>query len=156
MLNFRRFPLLVASLLFSNAYAAGVPDDCTQLIVGLAPDWNSMRGQLQLFERAAGANWTASAPPVPVLFGKNGLAWGSGIAGQNESGLRKTERDGQERRIHESHGCLLISSQGFAPTGTWGQQIQLRPVAYRPAAAIGATPPVRSRSVAPLPTVVCE
>jgi L,D-peptidoglycan transpeptidase YkuD (ErfK/YbiS/YcfS/YnhG family) len=95
MLNFRRFLLLVASLLFSNAYAAGVPDDCTQLVVGIAPDWNSMRGQMQLFERSAGANWTATSQPVPVLFGKNGLAWGSGIAGQGESGLRKTERDGR-------------------------------------------------------------
>src|SRR6188508_2268982 len=95
MLNFRRFLLLVAPLLLSNGYAAGVPDNCTQLIVGLAPDWNSMRGQLQLFERAPGANWTAVAPPVPVLFGKNGLAWGTGLAGPGESGLRKTERDGR-------------------------------------------------------------
>jgi len=29
------------------------------------------------------------------LFGKNGLAWGSGIAGQGEPGLRKHERDGR-------------------------------------------------------------
>ena len=32
---------------------------------------------------------------VPVLFGKNGLAWGRGLAGQDESGLRKKERDGR-------------------------------------------------------------
>ena len=88
--NFRRllFRGLVA-LLVSSAYAAGVPDDCTQLIVGIAPDWNSMRGQLQLFERSPGANWTPISPPHPVLFGKHGLAWGSGLAGQNENGLRK-------------------------------------------------------------------
>jgi len=30
-----------------------------------------------------------------VLFGKNGLAWGTGVAGQSESGLRKAERDGR-------------------------------------------------------------
>jgi L,D-peptidoglycan transpeptidase YkuD (ErfK/YbiS/YcfS/YnhG family) len=82
-------------LLVSSVYAAGVPDDCTQLIVGLAPNWNSMRGQLQLFERVPGGNWQSVSPSRPVLFGKHGLAWGSGLEGQNESGLRKTERDGR-------------------------------------------------------------
>ena len=31
----------------------------------------------------------------PVLFGKNGLAWGSGLAGQDENGLQKKEKDGR-------------------------------------------------------------
>ena len=82
-------------LLVSSAYAAGVPDDCTQLIVSTAQDWNSMRGQMQLFERTPGGKWEAVASPVPVLFGKHGLAWGSGLAGQQERGLRKVERDGR-------------------------------------------------------------
>jgi L,D-peptidoglycan transpeptidase YkuD (ErfK/YbiS/YcfS/YnhG family) len=82
-------------MLVSSAYAAGVPDDCTQLIVGTAPNWNSMRGQMQLFERMPGGKWEPATPPVAVLFGKHGLAWGSGLAGQNESGLRKVERDGR-------------------------------------------------------------
>src|SRR3954470_23744583 len=94
MLNFRRLLFALVPLLVSNGYAAGVPDDCTQLIVGIAPDWNSMRGQLQLFERMGG-NWTAVAPSWPVLFGKHGLAWGTGLAGQGENGLRKAERDGR-------------------------------------------------------------
>ena len=85
----------ITALLASNGHAAGVPDDCTQLIVGVAPSWNSMRGHLQLFERKAGGNWSAVARAVPVLFGKNGVAWGSGLAGQDERGLRKTERDGR-------------------------------------------------------------
>src|SRR3954470_12606816 len=94
MLNFRRLLFALVPLLVSNAYAAGVPEDCSQLIVGIAPDWNSMRGQLQLFERTGG-NWTAVAPSWPVLFGKHGLAWGTGLAGQSESGLHKAERDGR-------------------------------------------------------------
>ena len=75
--------------------AAGIPSDCSQLIVAITPDWNSMRGELQLFERRKGSDWNPVAPAVPVLFGKNGLAWGSGLAGQNEPGLRKKERDGR-------------------------------------------------------------
>lgn len=78
-----------------TARADGVPADCNQLIVAIAPEWNSMRGKLQLFERSHGNDWTALAPAIPVLFGKNGLAWGSGIAGQDEPGLHKKERDGR-------------------------------------------------------------
>jgi len=81
--------------LAATGYAAGVPEDCTQLIVGIAPGWNSTRGHLQRFERTPGGKWSAVAPAVPVLFGRKGIAWGSGLAGQNESGLRKAERDGR-------------------------------------------------------------
>jgi len=88
--------LLIALVLgvVSNVHADGIPKDCSQVIMAIAPDWNSMRGQMQLFERSNGG-WTAVASPVPVLFGKSGLAWGSGIAGQNEPGLHKKERDGR-------------------------------------------------------------
>ena len=78
-----------------RAYAQGVPDDCTQLILGIAPTWDSMRGELRLFERSHRGDWVSVAGPFPVLFGKNGLAWGTGLAGQNEPGLRKKERDGR-------------------------------------------------------------
>src|SRR5437870_12841397 len=84
-----------AVIVASNVHAEGVPTDCSQLIVAIAPDWNSMRGKLQLFERARGGTWGAVTSPVPVLFGKNGLAWGSGLAGQDEPGLHKKERDGR-------------------------------------------------------------
>jgi L,D-peptidoglycan transpeptidase YkuD (ErfK/YbiS/YcfS/YnhG family) len=81
--------------LISSVRADGVPGECSQLILGLAPDWNSMHGKLQLFERTRGGDWAAITGPFPVLFGKNGLAWGTGLAGQNEPGLRKKERDGR-------------------------------------------------------------
>src|SRR5438105_3471495 len=73
----------------------GVPEDCTQLILGIAPTWNSIRGELRLFERSGNGDWALVAGPFPVLFGKNGVAWGTGRAGQNEPGLRKQERDGR-------------------------------------------------------------
>jgi len=85
--------MLMMTLLCTHA--DGVPDDCTQLIVAIAPTWNSTRGELKLFERPRGGDWHAVAGPFPVLFGKNGLAWGIGLAAQNEPGLRKKERDGR-------------------------------------------------------------
>jgi L,D-peptidoglycan transpeptidase YkuD (ErfK/YbiS/YcfS/YnhG family) len=50
---------------------------------------------MQLFERTPGGPWTRVGPGWPVLFGKNGVAWGRGIEGQSESGVHKTERDGR-------------------------------------------------------------
>ena len=47
------------ALLASNAYAEGVPEDCTQLIVAVSPTWDSARGELRLFERSPGGNWDA-------------------------------------------------------------------------------------------------
>ena len=83
-------------LLVSNACADGVPRDCTQLIVAVGPNWDSMHGQMQLFERSSpGGKWVKTGSAFPVLFGKSGAAWGTGLAGQNESGLHKKERDGR-------------------------------------------------------------
>ena len=83
-------------LLGSSVHADGVPPDCRQLIVAVGPGWDSMRGQMQLFERKDAAGpWTKTGSPFPVLFGKKGVAWGSGLAGQDQPGLRKKERDGR-------------------------------------------------------------
>ena len=82
-------------LMTSSGYAEGVPDDCSQLIIAIAPTWNAVHGKLQLFERSRAGVWASVSSPVPVLFGKNGSAWGSGLAGQSEPGLHKQERDGR-------------------------------------------------------------
>jgi len=66
--------------------------DFSQLIVGLAPDWNSQTGKIWLCHRE-GNTWRVDAGPMDVLFGKNGLAWGRGERGQDEKGLHKVERD---------------------------------------------------------------
>ena len=66
-----------------------------QLIVSVAPDWNSMRGEMRTFERAPDGTWRPAAAGAPVLFGKNGLAWGRGLAGTDEPGQHKKERDGR-------------------------------------------------------------
>jgi L,D-peptidoglycan transpeptidase YkuD (ErfK/YbiS/YcfS/YnhG family) len=66
----------------------------SQLIVAVAPTWDSNAGKLQRFERN-GREWKAVAPAIPVLFGKNGLVWGRGVLGTNENGPHKSERDGR-------------------------------------------------------------
>ncbi len=65
-----------------------------QLIVSIAPTWDSTQGTLQRYEKQGG-DWHAVGKPWPVLYGRNGLAWGRGIYGQDERGLHKKEKDGR-------------------------------------------------------------
>jgi L,D-peptidoglycan transpeptidase YkuD (ErfK/YbiS/YcfS/YnhG family) len=97
MISLVRWSILLGlCLLVSNAHADGVPNDCTQLLVAVASNWNSMHAQMQQFERTgAGGRWSKVGPSFPVLLGKNGSAWGSGLAGQSEPGLHKKEKDGR-------------------------------------------------------------
>ncbi|MGA3171926.1 MAG: L,D-transpeptidase family protein [Chthoniobacteraceae bacterium] len=73
--------------------ATGVDPATSQLIVAIAPDWNTDHGLLRLYQRDPGGPWRAISQPWPVLFGRAGLAWGRGVAGQDELGLHKVERD---------------------------------------------------------------
>lgn len=86
---------LLALIFFSTrgeGHAAGLDASVQQLIVAVAPSWNSTTGKLQLFERD-GKDWKAVGEPWPVLYGPKGLAWGRGVYGTEEAGLRKVERD---------------------------------------------------------------
>ena len=79
------------------AYADGVPDDCTQLIVGIGPTWDSPCAvSCDSFERARGGDWTAVAGPFPVLFGK-AVSPGAPACRANEPGL--------EERARRSRAC---------------------------------------------------
>jgi L,D-peptidoglycan transpeptidase YkuD (ErfK/YbiS/YcfS/YnhG family) len=63
-----------------------------QLLVAIAPDWNNMHGKLQRLEKTAN-EWHAVGPPISVLFGKSGLAWGRGLLAGQGGGSMKVERD---------------------------------------------------------------
>jgi L,D-peptidoglycan transpeptidase YkuD (ErfK/YbiS/YcfS/YnhG family) len=88
----RLFTICLLCALARSAFSAGVPADCRQLIVGIADAWESGEGRIQCFQRD-GKAWQAVSPPQRVLFGKNGLAWGIGVAGQKEPGRHKAESD---------------------------------------------------------------
>ncbi len=88
----RCFVLLVAAF-FCDVNAAEF-DGVRQLIVATAPSWDAFEGSAQCFERVGG-EWKAVGKPWTVLYGKRGLAWGSGVHGQEEKGLRKVENDGR-------------------------------------------------------------
>lgn len=87
--------LLIAGFLGFHSTATALDADVRELVIGIAPDWNSMHGQLQRFERGPDGAWTPASGAVPVLFGKNGLAWGRGVEGTDQPGLHKQEHDGR-------------------------------------------------------------
>ena len=91
------FPLVAFAALLSLAPAAPGADhldpETGQLIVGIAPSWDSMHGKLWRLDRH-GSDWQSAGAPVPVLFGKHGLAWGRGEI-EGNSGPIKVERDGR-------------------------------------------------------------
>jgi L,D-peptidoglycan transpeptidase YkuD (ErfK/YbiS/YcfS/YnhG family) len=64
----------------------------TQLLVGIAPTWDSMTGKLQRLQKTNG-KWERVGPPMDVLFGKHGLAWGRGEIIGEGNGPIKVERD---------------------------------------------------------------
>ncbi|HWQ35940.1 MAG TPA: L,D-transpeptidase family protein [Blastocatellia bacterium] len=68
-----------------------------QLVVVVTPDWNAVDGRLWRFERHSTKDaWQQIESGIPVVVGKNGLAWGSGLhAPQSGSGLVKKEGDGK-------------------------------------------------------------
>jgi L,D-peptidoglycan transpeptidase YkuD (ErfK/YbiS/YcfS/YnhG family) len=85
--------LTVFFLLMGRSEAADQLDSSVrQLIIGIAPTWNSMHGQLQRCERTE-KGWRTVGMPIPVLFGREGLAWGRGELNGVGSGPTKVERD---------------------------------------------------------------
>jgi L,D-peptidoglycan transpeptidase YkuD (ErfK/YbiS/YcfS/YnhG family) len=85
---------LISMTLLIPGTARALDDQIRQLVVAIAPDWNTSAGKMRRFDRD-GNGWKAVSEPVPVLFGKNGLAWGSGVLGTGEPGLHKVEHDGR-------------------------------------------------------------
>jgi L,D-peptidoglycan transpeptidase YkuD (ErfK/YbiS/YcfS/YnhG family) len=83
----------VTVLAASPASASPIGPEVRQLVVSVAPDWNTNTGKMIALERNAKGEWKQALGPVSVLFGKNGLAWGRGVLGTDEPGRDKVERD---------------------------------------------------------------
>ena len=108
--------IIFAFLLASSVHAAGVPDDCTQLLMAVAPDWNSIQGEMRMYERERGGPWKQQGAPIAVLFGKNGLAWGTGLAGQDETGTsEKGARRPRARRRFFASAQSTPTMPNFRP-----------------------------------------
>ncbi len=89
-----------------------------QLILVTAKDWNENHGTLVLLERDADGRWHRSGDEVPVMLGRNGLAWGSGLHPQMAT---KREGDGRSPAgLFELD--LVYGSDARAPSGHFPYQ----------------------------------
>ncbi len=62
------------------------------MIVATTPDWNTVPGRLQRYERARpGKHWKAVGSPVTIVVGKNGMGWGVGIVPTDSPATRSPE-----------------------------------------------------------------
>jgi L,D-peptidoglycan transpeptidase YkuD (ErfK/YbiS/YcfS/YnhG family) len=64
-----------------------------QLLVVLAPTWDSSSGTLQRYERNETSGWREVGTVIPVDLGRRGLAWGRGLHPEAGAGPLKHEGD---------------------------------------------------------------
>jgi D-alanyl-D-alanine dipeptidase len=87
-LRFSLLAICAAGLLPSLPVRAhGALGDARQMVIVTTAGWNSVSGTLQRFERHdIHAKWKAIGQPFPIVVGKAGLAWGSGVVGNQQLG----------------------------------------------------------------------
>ncbi|MBW8823021.1 MAG: hypothetical protein JF567_02100 [Xanthomonadales bacterium] len=123
--------LLAAGLVVSGLFTgcatapnASVPapqawQDARQMIVVVTPGWNATQATLRRYHRdAADGAWIAAGDAAPVVLGRSGSAWGSGLSPAQTDGPQKREGDGRNPA-----GVFAIGPAfGAAPTLATGLQ----------------------------------
>jgi D-alanyl-D-alanine dipeptidase len=95
-----------------------------QLIAVTTPDWNAVSGMLQRYERtSSNALWRPVGVQIPIVVGRNGLAWGRGLHGEPATLAQGTDP-------------LKREGDGKAPAG-----------AFKLTAAFGYAPPAQARRI---------
>lgn len=87
--------------------------DARQLLVVVTSDWNAVEGELWRYERSDDRMlWQLVGGRMPVVLGRNGLAWGKGLHGDMSEG-RSTKQEGDGR---SPAGVFRLSAAfGYAP-----------------------------------------
>lgn len=71
----------------------GVPENCSQAIVGIPLNWNSSSVQLVVIEKNEHGTWQPVTPVWDARLGKSGSIWGLGISPVPHGGQIKSEGD---------------------------------------------------------------
>jgi len=88
---------LCVSLFVTDA-SAGIPAESEQVLVGIAPNWNSSHVTLTLYEKKglAKKTWRQQGRSWKGRLGRNGLVWGRGLHPRVPDHL-STKREGDGR-----------------------------------------------------------
>lgn len=77
-------------------YSLDILKGCHQLIVVTTQGWNENLGELSLYKREGkDSQWSVVQAFIPVVLGKNGLAWGIGLHPTDGKMNFKKEGDGK-------------------------------------------------------------
>jgi D-alanyl-D-alanine dipeptidase len=93
-----------------------------QLIVVTTEGWNAVDGELRRYERTkTGQAWKPVGEMIPVVVGRNGMAWGEGLHGAvpiSGKDSYPVKKEGDGRSPAGIYG--LSSAFGYAPRGRAG------------------------------------
>jgi L,D-peptidoglycan transpeptidase YkuD (ErfK/YbiS/YcfS/YnhG family) len=90
-----------------------------QLVLITTSGWNAVDGEMSLYERdSINDDWNAAGENIPIVVGRNGMAWGRGLhGGVIGEGPVKREGDGRSPA-----GVFNLSSAfGYAPPDQAGE-----------------------------------
>src|SRR5262249_40165806 len=90
-----------------------------QLVLVTTGGWNAVNGEMRLYERdSINDQWKAVGEKIPIVVGRNGMAWGKGLHGEAiDEGPVKQEGDGRSPA-----GVFSLSSAfGYAPPEQAGE-----------------------------------
>jgi L,D-peptidoglycan transpeptidase YkuD (ErfK/YbiS/YcfS/YnhG family) len=118
------FALTVAPTLTQASLGQAVSADWTlpstskQLIVGIAPDWDSSTVTLRRYERR-GSTWRLVGKPFAGRSGVHGLVWGRGLNPRSDEMTDKQEGDGR------APAGVFSLGQAFGYDRTWKAKTRL-------------------------------
>lgn len=92
--------ILIAMLLFScrrTKETSAIPGPCNQLMLVLTDSEKATKGNLYCFERSNMKSWIISEEIIPVVVGRSGLGWGSGLHKETEMPDFPQKKEGDGR-----------------------------------------------------------
>ncbi|MDE1178007.1 MAG: hypothetical protein PW789_15620 [Edaphobacter sp.] len=118
------YPFALAAVLSTGLRAQTTADAFTgsrQLLVAVTPSWAAVDGNLQRYERSADNKpWQPVGSSIPIVVGKHGLGWGSGLAAPASAGDPiKKEGDGKS----PAGIFALGTSFGYADAKPFGSRL---------------------------------
>jgi L,D-peptidoglycan transpeptidase YkuD (ErfK/YbiS/YcfS/YnhG family) len=112
-------PAHAATAVAAAADAAAPWAQSRQMVLVTTAGWDATKGELRRFERSdAGAAWHEAGVAVPVVIGRTGAAWGTGLhdVPAGDDGPVKHEGDGRSPA-----GVFTIDEAfGYAPAAATG------------------------------------
>jgi L,D-peptidoglycan transpeptidase YkuD (ErfK/YbiS/YcfS/YnhG family) len=113
------FIALWAGLLLLAVAVGQTPDQppmrsSLQMIVVTTPDWNTVEGRLQRYERTEpGKDWQRVGDPISIVVGKNGMGWGAGLMPTDDPATRSPQDPGKKEGDGKSPAGVFRISAAF-------------------------------------------